>query len=42
MKNKEKKVNYDKGRIFVKVMAGILALLMVAGTLITLVYALMA
>lgn len=42
MKNKEKKANYDKGRIFVKIMAGILALLMVAGTVITLVYALMA
>lgn len=42
MKNKEKKQNYDKGKIFVKIMAGILALLMVAGTGITLVYALMA
>ena len=39
--NKEQKNrNYDKGQIFVKIMAGILALLMVAGTGITLVYAL--
>ncbi len=49
MKKKEEKVKvkkpkrqYDKGEIFVKIMAGILALLMVAGTGITLVYALMA
>ncbi len=47
MKKKEEKVKttkrqYDKGQIFVKIMAGILALLMVAGTGITLVYALMA
>lgn len=41
-KNKEHKTNYDKGQIFVKIMAGVLALLMVAGTGITLVYALMA
>ncbi len=40
--NKEHKVNHDKGQIFVKIMAGVLALLMVAGTGITLVYALMA
>ena len=46
MKNKQqnqekpKKQNY-KGEIFVKIMAGILAVLMVAGTGITLVYALM-
>ena len=42
MKNKkeQKNKNYDKGQIFVKIMAGILALLMVAGTAITLVYAL--
>ena len=42
-KNKqEKKTNrYDKGQIFVKVTAGVLAILMVAGTAITLVYALM-
>lgn len=44
MKNKEHKAkaNYDKGKIFVKIMAAILAVLMVAGTGITLVYALMA
>ncbi len=42
MKNKENKANHDKGKIFVKIMAGVLALLMVAGTGITLVYALMA
>lgn len=47
MKNKQQKVKttkraYDKGQVFVKIMAGILALLMVAGTGITLVYALMA
>lgn len=41
-KNVVKKHNkYDKGQIFVKVMAGILAILMVAGTVATLVYALM-
>ena len=42
MKNKkeQKNRNYDKGQIFVKIMAGILALLMLAGTGITLVYAL--
>lgn len=43
---KEKKVkkhkNTDKGRIFVKVMAGVLALLMVGGTAISLIYALIA
>lgn len=38
----EKKTNrHDKGQIFVKVTAGVLAILMVAGTAITLVYALM-
>ncbi len=43
MKNKENKPkNFDKSKIFVKIMAGVLALLMVAGTGITLVYALMA
>ncbi len=43
MKNKEHKTtNHDKGKIFVKIMAGVLALLMLAGTGITLVYALMA
>lgn len=41
-KNKENKSNHDKGQIFVKIMAGVLALLMVAGTGVTLVYALMA
>lgn len=30
----------DRGEVFVKVMAGILAILMVAGTAISLVYAL--
>ncbi len=38
--NKEQR-NYDKGQVFVKVMAGILALLMVSGTVVTLVFALM-
>ncbi len=45
MKNKENKVKtvkHDKGQVFVKIMAGILALLMVAGTGATLVFALMA
>lgn len=44
MKNKDykTKTNYDKGKIFVKIMAGILAVLMLAGTGVTLVYALMA
>ena len=42
MRNKqEKKKQLDKGQIFVKIMAGILVLLMVGGTGITLVYALM-
>ena len=41
-KNKENNTNYDQGQIFVKIMAGVLAVLMVAGTGITLVYALMA
>lgn len=40
-KGKEKSRHYDKGQIFVKVMAGILALLMMAGTGVTLIYALM-
>ncbi len=40
--NTEKKHNkHDKGQIFVKVTAGVLAILMVGGTAITLVYALM-
>ena len=36
----EKKPQYDKGQIFVKVMAGFLAILMVVGTVSTLIYAL--
>ena len=36
----EKKHKYDKGQIFVKIMAGVLALLMVVGTVSSLVYAL--
>lgn len=36
----EKKHKYDKGQIFVKVMAGILALLMVVGFAASLIYAL--
>lgn len=36
----EKKNKYDKGQIFVKVMAGILAMLMMVGTVGTLVFAL--
>ena len=40
MKNKEQR-HYDKGQIFVKVMAGFLAVLMVGGTGISLIYALM-
>lgn len=39
-KAKNAKKQLDKGQIFVKIMAGVLALLMVAGTGITLVYAL--
>lgn len=38
----KKHKNTDKGRIFVKVMAGILAILMVGGTAISLIYALIA
>lgn len=40
LKNKEQR-HYDKGQIFVKVMAAFLAILMVGGTGITLIYALM-
>lgn len=40
-KMKTQKKQYDKGQVFVKIMAGILAVLMVAGTGITLIYALM-
>lgn len=36
----EKKPKYDKGQIFVKVMAGILALLMLVGFAATLIYSL--
>lgn len=43
-RNKEEKLKkkhrYDKGQIFVKVMAGFLALLMVIGTVFTIVAAL--
>ena len=40
-KEKEQpKKQHDKGEIFVKIMAGILAVLMIAGTGVTLVYAL--
>lgn len=39
-KNIEKKPRYDKGQIFVKIMAGILAILMVAGMGASLIYAL--
>ncbi len=35
------KAKYDKGQIFVKVMAGVLIALLLGGTAITLVYALM-
>ena len=45
MKKKEKKEQeknkyHDKSQIFVKIMAAVLAILMVAGTGVTLVYAL--
>ena len=40
MEKKQKK-QHSKGEIFVKIMAGIIAVLMVAGTGVTLVYALM-
>ena len=35
------KAKYDKGQIFVKVMAGVLIALLLGGTAISLVYALM-
>lgn len=41
MKNKTIKKQHDKGEVFVKIMAGILALLMMTGTIFTLIYALM-
>lgn len=37
----KKTKNYDKGRIFVKVMAGFLAILMILATASTLIYSLM-
>ena len=40
IKNKEQR-HYDKGQIFVKVMAAFLAVLMIGGTGMTLIYALM-
>lgn len=40
-KVKKTKVYYDKGQIFVKIMAGILAILMIAATASTLIYSLM-
>ena len=40
IKNKEQR-RYDKGQIFVKVMAGILAILMIVATASSLIYALM-
>ena len=44
-KKKQEKIkktrNYDKGQIFVKVMAGILAILMIVATASSLIYALM-
>lgn len=40
-KTKIPKAKYDKGQVFVKIMAGFLVVLMVAGTGVTLVYALM-
>lgn len=36
----KKSKRYDKGRIFVKVMAGILAVFMMGGTIMSLVFAL--
>lgn len=39
IKNKEKR-QFDKGQIFVKIMAGILALMMVLATAGTLIYSL--
>lgn len=44
MKKREEKTikrQYDKGQVFVKIMAGILTVLMLAGTGVTLIYALM-
>lgn len=39
VKNKEKK-QFDRGQIFVKVMAGILAVMMILATAATLIYSL--
>lgn len=39
IKNKEKK-KFDKGQVFVKVMAGILAVLMIFSVAVSLIYAL--
>lgn len=41
-KNIKEHKNYDKGQIFVKIMAGFLAMLMIIATAGTLIYALMA
>ena len=38
---KKKRKEFNKGRVFVKVMAGILAFLMIAATAMTLIYALL-
>ncbi len=38
--NKIKKRQFDKGQIFIKIMAGILALLMILATSATLIYSL--
>ena len=39
IKNKEKR-NFDKGQIFVKIMAGILAIMMVMSVAVSLIYSL--
>lgn len=39
IKNKEKR-NFDKGQVFVKIMAGILAVMMVMSVAATLIYSL--
>ena len=40
-KAEQKQKHYDKGQIFIKVMAGILAILMIVATASSLIYALM-
>lgn len=40
MKKNKKQNKYDKGQIFVKVMAGVLTVLMLTGTVATIVFAL--